>query len=103
MEIPKFDQPKPETNAMNGTSSIPHEGVEAEEDGHDHRHAAEDARPHGDPEQLGRDELLGVDGRGEDRVVRRWNWYLTNVPNIAGKALEKRTAVATIPVPMNSM
>ncbi len=32
----------------------------------------------------------------------RWNWYLTNVPNIAGKALEKRTAVATIPVPTNS-
>jgi hypothetical protein len=33
----------------------------------------------------------------------RWNWYLTNVPNMAGNALEKSTAVATIPVPMNSM
>jgi hypothetical protein len=33
----------------------------------------------------------------------RWNWYLTKVPNMAGNALEKRTAVATIPVPMNSM
>jgi hypothetical protein len=31
----------------------------------------------------------------------RWNLYLTNVPNIAGKALEKSTAVATVPVPMN--
>jgi hypothetical protein len=27
---------------------------------------------------------------------------LTNVPNIAGKALEKSTAVATVPVPTNS-
>ena len=32
----------------------------------------------------------------------RWNWYLTNVPNIAAKADEKRTAVATVPVPTNS-
>jgi hypothetical protein len=29
----------------------------------------------------------------------RWNWYLTKVPNIPGKALEKSTAVATVPVP----
>ena len=27
----------------------------------------------------------------------RWNWYLTKVPNIAAKADEKRTAVATVP------
>jgi hypothetical protein len=32
----------------------------------------------------------------------RWNWYLTNVPNIAGNALEKSTAVATVPVPTKS-
>ena len=32
----------------------------------------------------------------------RWNWYLTNVPNIAANADEKRTAVATVPVPTNS-
>jgi hypothetical protein len=32
----------------------------------------------------------------------RWNWYLTKVPNMAGNALEKRTAVATVPVPTNS-
>jgi hypothetical protein len=32
----------------------------------------------------------------------RWNWYFTNVPNIAGKTDEKRTAVATVPVPTNS-
>ena len=31
----------------------------------------------------------------------RWNWYFTKVPNIAGNALEKRTAVATVPVPTN--
>ena len=31
----------------------------------------------------------------------RWNLYLTNVPNIAGNALENKTAVATVPVPTN--
>jgi hypothetical protein len=33
----------------------------------------------------------------------RWNWYLTKVPNMAGKALENRTAVATVPVPTKSI
>jgi hypothetical protein len=32
----------------------------------------------------------------------RWNWYLTNVPNMAGNALENSTAVATVPVPTKS-
>jgi hypothetical protein len=32
----------------------------------------------------------------------RWNLYLTNVPNIAGNADEKSTAVATMPVATNS-
>ena len=32
----------------------------------------------------------------------RWKRCLTKVPNIAGRALEKITAVATIPVPTNS-
>jgi hypothetical protein len=32
----------------------------------------------------------------------RWNWYLTNVPNIAAKADEKSTAVATVPCRPNS-
>ena len=32
----------------------------------------------------------------------RWKRSLTNVPNIAGNALEKITAVATIPVPTYS-
>jgi hypothetical protein len=32
----------------------------------------------------------------------RWNWYLTNVPNMDGNTDEKSTAVATIPVPTNS-
>jgi hypothetical protein len=45
-------------------------GIEAEEDRDDHWHAPEDARPHGDPERLGGDELLGVHGGGQDRVVR---------------------------------
>ena len=33
----------------------------------------------------------------------RWNLYLTKVPNMAGKAEEKSTAVATVPVATNSM
>ena len=32
----------------------------------------------------------------------RWNRCFTNVENIAGKTLEKSTAVATVPVPTNS-
>ncbi len=32
----------------------------------------------------------------------RWNWYLTNVPNIAANADANSTAVATVPVPTNS-
>ncbi len=32
----------------------------------------------------------------------RWKRSLMNVPNIAGSALEKITAVATMPVPTNS-
>ena len=31
-----------------------------------------------------------------------WKLYFTNVPNMAGNALEKSTAVATTPVPTNS-
>jgi len=31
-----------------------------------------------------------------------WNWYLTKVEYIAGKAPENRTVVATIPVPTKS-
>jgi hypothetical protein len=31
----------------------------------------------------------------------RWKRSLTNEPNIAGSALEKITAVATMPVPTN--
>jgi hypothetical protein len=31
----------------------------------------------------------------------RWNWYLTKVPNIAGKTLAKSTPVATVPVATN--
>ena len=54
---------------MNGTRSIPQRRVEPEEHRDDHRHAAEDAGPRRDPERLGRDQLLGVDGRREDRVV----------------------------------
>ncbi len=41
---------------------------------------------------------------GEARIASyvRWNLYFTNVPNMPGNALEKRTAVATVPVPTNS-
>src|SRR5215218_4326390 len=44
--------------------------VEPEHHRDEHRDAAVDAGAGSDPERLRRDELLGVDGRGEDRVVR---------------------------------
>src|SRR5204863_2044852 len=44
--------------------------VEAERDRDEHRHAPVDGRARGDPERLGRDELLRVDRCREDRVVR---------------------------------
>src|SRR5712691_9698515 len=76
-----------------------------EPEGHrdEHRNAAVDAGPGGDPERLCRHESSSV-STGAARIASyvRWNWYLTNVPNIAGNALEKSTAVATVPVPTNS-
>ena len=46
----------------------------------DHRHAAVDAGARGDPQRLGGDELLGVDRRGEDRVVRALELVLHERP-----------------------
>ena len=43
--------------------------VEPEDNRDEHRDAPVDAGPGPDPQRLGGDELLGVDGRGEDRVV----------------------------------
>ena len=54
---------------MNGTVSIPQRRVEPEHDRDEHRDAAVDAGTRGHPQRLRGDELLGVDGRGEDRVV----------------------------------
>src|SRR3954467_9415667 len=86
MKMPKAVQPSPARNAMNGTVSTPPAGagrerderdgqhpprrVQAEEEPDHDREAAEEGGAGGDPQRLGRDELLGVDGRGEDRVVR---------------------------------
>ena len=87
---------------MNGTSSMPQLGIQAEGDRDEHRHAPVDA---------GRAAIHSASAvtsssvsTGGARIASyvRWNLYLTNVPNIAGNALEKSTAVATVPVPTNS-
>ena len=69
MKMPKHAQPKPDSAAMNGDEQHPPARVEAEDHRDEHRHAAVDADPRGDPQRLAGDELLGVDRRGEDRVV----------------------------------
>ncbi len=54
---------------MNGIGQHAPRRVEPEDDADEDRDAAVGAGPAGDPERLGRDELLGVDRRGQDRVV----------------------------------
>src|SRR6184192_2289518 len=100
--MPKHAQPKPARNPINGTVSIPHAG----------------SRPNAIATSIGTQPYTPARvaiqsasavtsssvSTGAARIASyvRWNWYLTNVPNIAGNALEKSTAVATVPVPTNS-
>src|SRR5512145_460900 len=100
MAMPKFAQPKPETKAIPGTASMPQEGSSPKKI----------ATTIGtQPNTLVRSEIQSASAvtsssvsTGAARIASyvRWNWYFTNVPNMAGNALEKSTAVATIPVPM---
>src|SRR5215813_5530518 len=100
--MPKHAQPKPETNAMNGTATIPGDGSRP-------KHIATIIGTH--PYTPARAAIHSASAEtsssvstGAARIASyvRWNLYLTNVPNMAGNALENRTAVATVPVPTKS-
>ena len=69
MKIPKHAQPNPASAGDPRDEQHPPARVEPEDHRHEHRHAAVDAGAGRDPQRLGGDELLGVDRRGEDRVV----------------------------------
>ena len=69
MKMPKQAQPKPVRTPMNGTSSMPQLGSSPNTIATSSGAQPNDAGARGDPQRLGGDELLGVDGRGEDRVV----------------------------------
>jgi hypothetical protein len=72
IRMPKHAKPKPVTKPTTGRAAS-RARVEPKTHRHEHRRAAVDPGAHGDPQRLGGDELLHVDGRGEDRVVVRWN------------------------------
>src|SRR3954447_2613591 len=99
--MPKDAQPNPAITPMNGTVSIPHDGSSpnsmATSIG---THPYTPARA---AIQIASALTSSSVSTGAARIASYvcWNWYLTNVPNIAGNALENRTAVATVPVPTN--
>src|SRR5919202_3569895 len=100
--MPKHAQPKPAVTPMNGTVSMPHDGFSpnaiATSIG---THPYVPARA---AIQIASALTSSSVSTGAARMASyvRWNWYLTNVPNIAGNALENSTAVATVPVPTKS-
>src|SRR5687768_9449498 len=100
--MPKHAQPKPETQAIPGTASIPHAGSSPNTIA-----TSSGTQPY-TPARVAIQSASAVTSSsvstGAARIASyvRWNWYLTNVPNMAGNALEKSTAVATVPVPTNS-
>ena len=87
---------------MNGTASIPHDGSSPKKIA-----TTIGTQPY-TPARVATQSASAVTSSsvstGAARIASyvRWNLYLTNVPNMAGNALEKRTAVATVPVPMKS-
>src|SRR5213596_4133473 len=99
--IPKHAQPKPATQAISGTTSIPHDGSRPKNIA-----TIRGTHPY-TPARVAIQSASAVTSSsvstGAARIASyvRWNWYLTNVPNIAAKAEEKSTAVATVPVPTN--
>src|ERR671925_2099305 len=100
--IPKQAQPKPASQAIPGTTSIPHRGSSPNAIA-----TSIGTQPYS-PARVATQSASAVTsssvstGAAMIASYVRWNWYLTNVPNIAGKADEKSTAVATVPVPTNS-
>src|ERR687883_1128509 len=99
--MPKHAQPTPASHATSGTTSIPHDGSSPNAIA-----TSIGTQPY-TPARVAIHTASAVTSSsvstGAARIASyvRWNWYLTNVPNIAGNALEKSTAVATVPVPTN--
>src|SRR5215212_4916245 len=100
--MPKHAQPKPATTPMNGTVSIPHDGFSPKAIATSM--GTQPYTPARDAIQMASAVTSSSVSTGAARIASyvRWNWYLTNVPNIAGNALENSTAVATVPVPTKS-
>jgi hypothetical protein len=97
--IPKQAQPRPETKAIPGTASMPQAGSSPKKIATiigTHPYTPARSAIHNASAVTSSSVSTGA-ARTASYV--RWNLYLTKVPNIAGNALEKRTAVATIPVP----
>src|SRR5687768_11603053 len=100
--MPKHAQPKPATHAIEGTASMPHEGSRPNPIA-----TSIGTQPY-TPARVAIQSASAVTSSSVSTGAARmasyvcWNWYLTKVPNIAANALEKSTAVATVPVPTNS-
>src|SRR5688500_1897693 len=100
--MPKHAQPKPATHAISGTASIAQRGSRPNTIA-----TSSGTQPY-TPARVAIQSASAVTSSsvstGAARIASyvRWNWYLTKVPNIAGKADENSTAVATVPVPTNS-
>ena len=100
--IPKHDQPKPEMNAIGGTSSMPIDGSRPKTIA-----TSSGTQPYV-PARSAIHSASAVTSSSVSTGAARiasyvcWKEYLTNVPNIDGKTDEKSTAVATTPVPTKS-
>src|ERR687887_2207888 len=100
--MPKHAQPKPARKAISGTVSIPQDGSRPKAIA-----TSIGTQPY-TPARIAIHSASAVTSSsvstGAARIASyvRWNLYLTKVPNIAGNADEKSTAVATVPVPTNS-
>src|ERR671932_2733785 len=97
--MPKHAQPNPASQPISGTVSIPHAGSSPNAIA-----TSIGAQPY-TPARVAIHSASAVTSSsvstGAARIASyvRWNWYLTNVPNIAGNTDENSTAVATVPVP----
>src|SRR3954452_6770284 len=101
MRIPNDAHPYPAMKAMKGTSNMPHDGFSPKT-----MATSSGAQPNV-PARVAIHSASAVTissvstGAASSASYVLWNWYLTNVPNIAGKTDENSTAVATVPVPTN--
>src|SRR3954447_23180098 len=99
---PNEAQPRPETKAINGTTSMPQAGSSP-----DAIATAIGTQPY-TPARAAIHSPSAVTSSsvstGAARIASyvRWNLYFTNVPNIAGNTDENSTAVATVPAETNS-